>query len=176
MLKAGLVDEKKLSSARREKDKQANLARKKRGKSAPPPVSSRPSAADRKAERDRELNRKRQEEARRKERAAQAQDLIDRNRQDRSQGEQPYGFVYRKKVKKIYVTEAQKRELASGRLAIATWVANDGRKFELVPRAVAEKIRQRDETFVVDLGQPSPAEPDADDPYADYQVPDDLTW
>ena len=177
MLKAGLVDDKKLARARQEKEKKARQTRKKHGKSAPPPAASGPSAAEKKARRDRELNRRRQEEARQKERAAQAQDLIDSNKQDRSKGEQAYSFVYRKKIKKIYVTEEQKQQLVSGQLAITTWVAaNDGRKFELVPRAVAEKILQRDESFVVDLGEPAPAEPDDNDPYAEYKVPDDLTW
>ena len=177
LLKAGLVDDRKLARAKQEKERKARQTRKKHGKSAPPPAASGSTAAEKKARHDRELNRKRQEEAKLRERAAQAQDLIDRNKQDRSKGEQPYSFVYRKKIKKIYVTEEQKRQLAGGQLAIATWVAaNDGRKFELVPRAVAEKILQRDESFVVDLGESAQAATDENDPYADYKVPDDLTW
>ena len=176
LLKAGLVDEKKLARAEQEKNRRASTARKKRGKKAAQKDPARRQAQDKKAQRDRELNQERQAEIRRRELAAQARDLIDRNRQDRSQGEQPYSFVYRRKVKKIHVTEAQKSQLASGQLGIATWVADDGRKFELVPRAVAEKIRQRDDSFVVDLGEPSREQPDGDDPYADYKVPDDLTW
>ena len=176
LLKAGLVDQKKLARAEQEKNKRDRSARKKRGKKGAQPDPAARQARDEKAQRDRELNRKRRQEAERKELAAQAQDLIDRNRQDRSQGEQPYGFVYRKKVKKIYVTEAQRRELVSGQLAIATWVGSDGRKFELVPRAVADKILQRDPSFIVDLGEPAQAVPDAEDPYADYKVPDDLVW
>ena len=177
LLKAGLVDDRKLDRTKQEKDRKARQTRKKHGKSAPPPAASGSTAAEKKARHDRELNRKRQEEAKLRERAAQAQDLIDRNKQDRSKGEQPYSFVYRKKIKKIYVTEEQKRQLVGGQLAIATWVAaNDGRKFELVPRAVAEKILQRDESFVVDLGESAQAATDENDPYADYKVPDDLTW
>jgi uncharacterized protein YaiL (DUF2058 family) len=176
LLKAGLVDEKKLARAEQEKKKRASSARKKHGKKAAKPDPARRQAQNKKAQRDRELNEKRQREVRRKELAAQAQDLIDRNKQDRSQGEQPYSFVYRKKVKKIHVTGAQKDQLASGQLAIATWVANDGRRFELVPSAVAEKIGERDETFVVDLGPPAATDADENDPYADYQVPDDLIW
>jgi len=176
LLKAGLVDEKKLARTRQEKNRRANLERKKRGKNSAQPGSSGQQAQSKKAQRDRELNRERQQEARRKERAAQAKQLIDTNRQDRSQGEHPYSFVYRNKVKKIYVTEAQKKQLADGQLAIATCVGNDGRKFELVPRAVAEKIRERDEALVVDPGGPAKPEQDENDPYADYRVPDDLTW
>ena len=84
--------------------------------------------------------------------------------------------MFRKKVKKIHVTEKQRDQLAAGQLAIATYVANDGRKFELVPQAAAAKIIERHEDFVVNLDQPAKAAPDENDPYADYQVPDDLIW
>jgi len=176
LLKAGLVDQKKLARAEQEKNKKANLARRKQGKKSVQPGSSRQPAQSKKAQRDRELNQKRQQEARRKERAAQAKQLIVNNKQDRSQGEHPYSFVYRKKVKKIHVTETQRDQLAAGQLAIATYVANDGRKFELVPRATADKIIERHEDFVVNLGEPAKTEPNENDPYAEYQVPDDLIW
>ena len=176
LLKAGLVDQKKLARAEQEKNKKANLARKKRGKKPMQTGSPARRAQDKKAQRDRELNQKRQQEAQRKALAAEARQLIDLNKQDRSQGEQPYSFVYRGKVKKIYVTEAQRNQLVGGQLAIATCVTNDGRKFELVPQAVAEKIGERDAAFVVTLDQPTAAEPGENDPYAEYQVPDDLIW
>ncbi|MDJ0777699.1 MAG: DUF2058 domain-containing protein [Gammaproteobacteria bacterium] len=177
LLKAGLVDEKKLAKAEQDKNRRANAARKKHGKKGAQPDPARQQAQNKKAQRDRELNQKRQQEARRKERAAQAKQMIDDNRQDRSKGEIPFGFTYGKKVKKIYVTEAQRDQLVAGQLGIVTLVINhEGRRFELVPKAVAEKIRERDEEFFVDLGEPAKSEPDANDPYADYQVPDDLIW
>ena len=60
--------------------------------------------------------------------------------------------------------------LSAGKLVIV----NDNGVFELVPPAIAEKIRARNPSLVIDL--PSDEEPSADDPYADYQVPDDLIW
>jgi uncharacterized protein len=177
LLKAGLVDQKKLARAEQEKNKRGKTARKQQGKKSAPPNPARQQAQAKKAQRDRELNQKRQEEARRKERAAQATQLIGNNKQDRSKGETPYSFVYRSKVKKIYITEAQRDQLVAGQLAIVTLVIpNTGRQFELVPQAVAEKIRERDESFIVDLGEPEKADSGEDDPYADYQVPDDLIW
>ncbi len=177
LLKAGLVDEKKLAKAEQEKNKQARTARKKHGKKAAKSRPVRPSSQNKKAQRDRELNRQRQQEKQRLERAAQAKQLIDGNKQDRSKGEIPYGFAYRGKVKKINVTEAQRDQLVAGKLGIVTWVAtNEGRRFELVPKDIAEKVRERDEASFVVLGQPAPSEPDESDPYADYQVPDDLIW
>ncbi len=176
LLKAGLVDQKKLDRAEQEKNRRAKSSRKKLGKKGAQPDPGRQSAQNKKAQRDRELNQKRRQEAERKERAAQAKQLIENNRQDRAQGEQPFNFVYRGKVKKIYVTEAQRDQLVAGQLAVVTWVTNEGRRFELVPPAVAGKIIERDETCAVDPGQPAKAEPDENDPYADYQVPDDLIW
>ena len=177
LLKAGLVDQKKLARAEQEKNRRASSARKKHGKKGAQPGPVKQQGLSKKAQRDRELNQKRQQDVRRKELAAQAKQLIDNNRQDRSQGEHPYSFVYRRKVKKIYVTETQRDQLVAGQLAIATFVTNEGRKFELVPPAIAEKIKQRDESFVVGPG-PAPYrdQPDENDPYADYQVPDDLVW
>jgi uncharacterized protein YaiL (DUF2058 family) len=177
LLKAGLVDEKKLARAEQEKSKRAKNTRKQRGKKAAPPKAARSQAQSQKLQRDRELNQKRHQEAGRKARAAEAKQLIDKNRLDRSKGEHPYSFVYRKKIKKIYVTEAQRDQLVAGQLAVATWVTpNAGRRFELVPPEVAEKIAARDEDFVVPAQDLSTAQPSDDDPYADYQVPDDLVW
>jgi len=176
LLKAGLVDEKKLARAKQEKNKQVNQARKKRGKKGQQPEVPRQRPQNKKAERDRELNRQRQQQARQKELAAQATQLIVKNRLERAQGELPYGFVYKRKVKKIYVTEAQKKQLAEGQLAIATHVASDGRRFELVPRAVAVKIGERDESFLVAIDPPADSTREENDAYAGYEVPDDLTW
>jgi uncharacterized protein YaiL (DUF2058 family) len=47
-------------------------------------------------------------------------------------------------------------------------------RFYLVSRETSGKIRDMaPDTFV---HVPTPDRPDDDDPYADYQVPDDLMW
>ncbi len=176
LLKAGLVDEKKLARANQQKKQQAKQARKQRGKQRPQANTGPQRPQNKKAERDRELNRQRQQAAQQKELVAQVKQLIVDNQLDRKQGEQPYSFVYKRKVKKIYVTEAQKRQLSSGQLAIATYVASDGRKFELVPKEIGEKIAARDSTVLVTIDSRSDSKADENDPYADYTVPDDLIW
>ena len=175
LLKAGLVDQKKVAKANRERYRKENLTRKNKGKKSVEPSARQP-VLSKKAQRDRELNQKRQEAAKRKELEAQARQLIDNNKQDRTLGEHPYSFVYKGKVKKIFVTDAQRKQLVEGQLAIATHVTNDGRKFELVPAPVAEKIAQRDATFIVEIRQQEESDKNVDDIYADYQVPDDLIW
>jgi uncharacterized protein YaiL (DUF2058 family) len=44
-----------------------------------------------------------------------------------------------------------------------------------VPADIAERVRARDPSLVLVWNQPSQT-PDEDDPYADFQVPDDLMW
>lgn len=82
-----------------------------------------------------------------------------------------YNFVDAKKVKRIAVNDLIRDKLSRGSLAIVSY---DGR-YEIVPRDAAVKIQERDPRRVVLLNVQS-QEPDEDDPYKDYVVPDDLMW
>jgi uncharacterized protein YaiL (DUF2058 family) len=53
-------------------------------------------------------------------------------------------------------------------------IVNCNGVFELVPKQIAEKIRQRNPSLVIDLTEEQPTS--EDDPYAEYKVPDDLIW
>ncbi len=181
LLKAGLVDESRAKQANKEKQKRANHARKSVGKSAAKKVDPAKAAAQKRhaerVARDNSLNEKRNQALDQKAIAAQVKQLIETNKVDRSKGEIPYSFVYRKKVKKMFVGETEKNLLSAGRLAIVTLVVNnEGRRFELVPVEVARKIAERDPETVIDLPAAEDSESAEDDPYADYKIPDDLTW
>ena len=63
------------------------------------------------------------------------------------------------------------KHITNGLLAIARF--NDN--YSLVPKIVAEKISQRSENFIIPLNI-EVEEVTEDDPYADYQIPDDLMW
>lgn len=175
LLAAGLADEKK---ARQIRDEQRKAKKQqKQQKSAPNEADERRQRAQQaqaeKAERDREINRQRQLEAERKAIRAQVRQIVGQHGINRGAGDVAYNFVLDKKVKKIYVTAAQSDQLARGRLGIVAL----GDDFHLVPAVVAEKIRQRDlETPVVLAQRASSETSDEDDPYADYQIPDDLMW
>jgi uncharacterized protein YaiL (DUF2058 family) len=169
-LKAGLVDEKKVKQAQKEQHRA-----KKQGKHQPPVNTTREASARAKAEqvaRDKELNRQRQEAAQQKALAAQVRQMILTSRLDREDGDSPYHFTDDGRVKQLYVTEAQRGQLGRGQLAIATL---DGR-YELIPKAVAEKIRQRDPARIILLVEAATPADQPDDPYADFKVPDDLIW
>ena len=54
-------------------------------------------------------------------------------------------------------------------------IVRQGGSTELVPRVIADKIAERDASLVVRVARTS-TEVDADDPYAAFQIPDDLMW
>ncbi len=171
LLKAGVVDEKRVKTAKKDKYKKDKQQRKTGTGTVD---ENRPRLRTRrveKAARDRELNRRREKEKERKAIDAQVKQLIETSRQTEWGGDVAYNFVDNKKVKRIFVSEVIQENLARGGLAIVKL----GEQYELVPTAVAEKIRIRDEGRVILCDEPRKND-DEDDPYADYQIPDDLTW
>jgi len=171
LLKAGVVDKKKVKQIKHEKHKQAKQQPK--GK---PTVDETKEFAKRalteKAARDREINLQKQAAAEQKAIQAQITQLITSNRIDRQQGDMSYQFSDDKKIKKLYVTESLHRQLGKGQIAIA----RNGESYELIPAAVAEKIKQRDKNRIIVHNTMSAETAAEDDPYAAYQIPDDLMW
>jgi len=171
LLKAGLVDKKKASDVRKEKQKQAKQVRKGSAKSTDEVKQAAREARRAQAERDRQLNLQRKAEADKRAIKAQIRQLVEMNQVVLEGGELPYSFTDGNKIKKLYVTEQVQSRLSRGQLAIARF---DDR-YAVVPIGVAEKIQQRDADTIV-LRNQSEAQVDAEDPYADFQVPDDLMW
>ena len=124
-----------------------------------------------KAEKDRALNDKRKEELREREIQSQIRQLVSTNKLA-VDGDLGYQFADGSKIHKIYVDQTTQTALASGKLAIVRLDSN----YCVVARPVAEKIAQRDEAYLVLLNDKSADAPDEDDPYKDYQIPDDLMW
>ena len=103
---------------------------------------------------------------------AQIRQLIETSRAKDTEGEVVYNFTDGNVVKRLYVSELVHKHITAGRLAIARLDDN----YELVPTAVAEKIKQRDAQYIIESAQTSEVEQNEDDPYADYKIPDDLMW
>lgn len=169
LLKAGLVDKKKLDQNRKQKAKKSPKARAEQKPPVDPEVARQLAE---KAERDRELNQQREEVRRQREVAAQVRQLVRAHRHPRPQSEddQAFHFENKGKIKRIFVSAETHKLIASGQLVIV----NDNGVFELVPPKIAEKIRLRNPSLVIDL--PDEKKPDEDDPYAAFQIPDDLMW
>ncbi len=171
LLKAGLVDQHKLKQSRSTKHKQGKQVGQ-RGTQVD--AEARAAAEHARAEKiahDRELNRKRQEEAALRAAENEIRQLIHANRVVREGGDLVYNFTDGATLKRIYVNKDQHAKLVSGRLA----VVRQDTFYEVIPAEIAERVRARDASLVLVHHQPM-AQPEADDPYAEYQVPDDLMW
>lgn len=176
LLKAGLVDKNKANKVKKEKQKK-NKVKRKGGVGSDDQIKQAAQLEQaKKVERDRELNRQRLAEANQKAEQAQVRQLVEMNRVDREAGDIAYSFVDQGKVRNIYVTEQLQKQLSLGRLAIVTIPQGRNQIYELVPAGVAEKISQRHERAVVHISVCDDSQPDEDDPYAEFQIPDDLMW
>lgn len=171
LLKTGLADEKKAKAIRNEKHKKRKQQPKGTVEVNEAEIRAR-QAREEKAERDRQLNLERQKEAEKKAIKAQIRQLVETNRLDRSRGETSYQFVHDKKIKKLFVDDTMVDQLSRGRLAIV--FVNDA--YEIVAEGVARKIMERDESAVVVLHDRKSDDQGDDDPYAGYEIPDDLMW
>ncbi|MEH6581517.1 MAG: DUF2058 domain-containing protein [Halioglobus sp.] len=171
LLKAGIVDKKKAKEINKEKRKKAKKQPKGSVQLDETKEQAKRALAD-KVERDREINRQQQATAEQKAVHAQIIQLVNMNRISRQNGDIAYQFSDGKIIKKLYVTAELQSQLIKGKIAISKL----GESFELVPSAIAEKIRQRDESIIVLQNSNEKSEVDEDDPYADYQIPDDLMW
>lgn len=127
-----------------------------------------------KTQRDRQLNLQKKRDEEKKALAAQIKQLIEANRLFTGEEEIPYHFIVENKVKTLYVSEAIREQLGRGKLSIV----RQAQRYELVPADIAEKIHQRDKSCRVELNKACSGQQDqnGDDPYAAYQVPDDLIW
>lgn len=171
LMGAGLVDQKKAKAISKEKRKKAKQTPKGHQQEDEIKAAAKQKLAE-KAERDRAMNQERQKEIEAKEIQAQIKDLITKNAIARKNGEIAYSFTHNKKIKKLYVDETLQAQLARGQIAIVA----EGESYELVPKAVADKVAQRDAARVVVQNERSKEVADEDDPYADFQIPDDLMW
>ena len=173
LLKAGLVTEKQVKQAeKQQKQQQKHQPRPGKGAPAPEATPAARQALAAKAARDQELNRKRQEKAAAKARVAELRQLIEQHRVPRVESDDYYNFIDGGKVRRIAVDAPLRRRIMQGGLVI---VRCEGR-YDLVPADAAPRIRERDESAVLPPATGTPDEPDQDDPYKDYVVPDDLTW
>lgn len=174
LLKAGLIKKSKLAEVAREQNK----ARHSKGPQAPNEIQreAERSRAE-KVERDRALAAQGKAQARIAELRAQARQIVEDRKVPRS-GESEYRFSADGAIHTLLVNDDLRRKLASGVLVVVRLDA----RFELLPRAAADKVRERDAGMIVlDHGRSAGAElvaatSEDDAYYAQFKVPDDLIW
>jgi uncharacterized protein YaiL (DUF2058 family) len=164
MLKAGLVNEKKLKKAKKGSKKSRVQAREAKAAAEENRLAQQA--------KDKELNQQMKEKQLSKEIKAQVKQLIAMNKIEQKDGEIKYNFTDGTLVKHLYVEELTQKQLSKGILSIA----RDGEGYVIIPTSVANKIAMRDEESIVDTQATSEEAVDEDDPYKDFVVPDDLMW
>ncbi len=173
LLKSGLVSSAKAKTIKTEKHKQAQQQRHHKIEVVDEVKLLAQQAQAEKTERDRLLNQQQQAQAVQKEIQAQIKQLIEQNKVaiDTQHAEIAYHFTDALKVKTLYVNETQQEQLAKGKLVIV----KAENAYVLVNSEIAQKIKERDATRVLVWNEPK-SEIAADDPYAAYEIPDDLMW
>jgi hypothetical protein len=171
LLKAGLVKKNQVAQVAREQ------AKKHQGKAPVAPGAEELQARRlqvEKAERDRAIAAERNAQARASEALAQVRQIVEAHKVKR-EGEIAYRFTDGERIKDVLVNEALRAQLAAGMLVIV----RHGEGYELLPRAAADKVHERDTAMIVlDHGRAEAGSGnDADDEYyRRFPIPDDLIW
>ncbi len=174
LLKSGLISKGKAKTVKTNQRKQAKQARKQ--KNVELVDETKLLAQQVKLEqlkKDQALNQHKQQLAAEKAVLAQIKQLVQKNKLAQNlEGCEAYNFTDGNKVKKIYVSEKMRQDIGNGAVAIVKIAA----AYELVPAIIAQKIAERNATYVLLLNVAVEDVSVDDDPYADYQIPDDLMW
>jgi len=175
LLNMGVVDKKKAKKSKHQKRQADNKNRKavKSGKEVKTDGMQQQldQAAREKQERDLELNKQRDAALAGKALVAEVGQIVQQHTIEiPKDAEVAYNFTHISKVKKLYITAEQQKDLTQGYLAIAVI----GEQYALIPDKIAERIESRLPELVI--RSQVEQETDENDPYADYQIPDDLMW
>jgi uncharacterized protein len=185
LLGAQLVDAKKAKQIAKDARKAKNVQRRSKEDTISDSQAAALKAKQEKVERDIALNKQRNLDAEKRALAAQVKQMILHYRLPTQTGVQAreetkkseYKFTDGKLIKKIYVASSITEEIIRGRLCIARL----NEHYEIIPRPIAEKIRERDEQAIVVFNK-TPSElkqthtSSDDDYYAQFAIPDDLDW
>jgi uncharacterized protein YaiL (DUF2058 family) len=122
---------------------------------------------------DNALNADKKQQLADKEKVLRIQQILEHHQVKNIAGETEYNFTFNNKIKKLFVDAIAHKALVNGRLAVCGLFD----KSYVVTTETAEKLATLDAKVI--LVQNDKVEVDevaGDDPYADYQIPDDMMW
>lgn len=175
LLNMGVVDKKKAKKSQHQKRQVANKNRKavKSGKEIQ--SDSLQEKIDKttreKQQQDLELNKQRDADLASKALVAEVGQIVQQHTIEiPKEADLAYNFTHNNKVKKLYINSELQKELVQGYLAIV--VIGEG--YALIPDKIAARVESRlPELVIRSQGEQTT---DENDPYAGYQIPDDLMW
>lgn len=176
LLKAGLTT--------KQKTRQANVDKRKKNKQKRSGVQHGASLQEQvqqdlvkaksdKQTKDNALNEQKKQQLADKEQVLRIKQILTHHQIKNVEGDNDYNYTFDTTIKKLPLDAVTHRALVNGRLALC---GLDDVTY-LVTRETAEKLSELDKHVVLVQNDKSLDEQvDEDDPYADYQIPDDLMW
>ncbi|WP_206483518.1 DUF2058 domain-containing protein [Thalassotalea sp. G2M2-11] len=176
LLKAGLTTKQKARQAntdKRKKNKQKRSGAKVDTSLQEQVKQDLAKAQQEKIARDAALNAQKQEQLALKEQELRIQQILQHHQIKDVDGETEYNYTFNNVIKKLYLNSATHQALVNGRLALC----GQQDVTYIVTKETAEKLAELDDKVIlVQNDKVDDEHSDADDPYADYQIPDDLMW
>lgn len=176
LLKAGVVDEKKVKKAQASQRQQHKIQQKRRQSGEKPLKTDTQATRERvaaeraaQAEKDRQLNAEREAKRARRALFGQVRQMVSTNRQNDPKADVNYRFVAGSQIRQVYVTAAQREQLLAGKLAVVDFANRQW----LVPLEIGQKVRALTDEVPVHIAEATSA---TDEPQAEHAVPDDFTW
>lgn len=177
LLNAGLINKNKAKKIQREQQQKKKVSRKHKTDYVDEAKLAAEEAKKAKAEQDKKLNQELKAKAEEKAIAAQIKQLIDTNNIEVANKDIAFIFQHNGKSQTLVVERAQEAQIKKGRLVIVQQVeAKNTSNYQLVPSQVADKIASRNASYIAYQADLQQLEQDEDDPYAGYEIPDDLMW
>ena len=175
LLQLGLVDKNKASKTKKQQhqNKKQNSKAGKKHVVVDENALLVQKAEEKKKARARKLNLQRETKLQKRAEDAQVKQFVEQNRLEKDDSGIAYRFNVSGKIQRIFVAKEIADQLSDGRLGIVGLAG----KFEVVPRAIIEKIQAISNRVSVNINADSSKEgSDPEDPYAGFEVPDDLMW
>jgi hypothetical protein len=123
--------------------------------------------------RDGALNDKKNKELATKENSLRIKQILQHHQVTDVNGENEYNYTFNTKIKKLSLDTITHKALVNGRLALCGLEATT----YIVTSETAAKVAELDSNIILVQNDKVASEvTDEDDPYADYQIPDDLMW
>lgn len=122
---------------------------------------------------DSALNEAKKIELANKEQHLRIKQILEHHQLKGVNGDSDYNYTFGSKVKKLSLDSSTHKALVNGRLALCGL----NETTYIVTSETAKKIAELDNAIIlVQNDKVETQEADEDDPYADYQIPDDLMW
>lgn len=170
LLKAGLVDNKKAKKLTKQVQHEQRL-----GQNDDAILKAEiDRAKQEKLAKDQALDQEKQAILEEKALKASIVQMIKHHKVKEIEGDVTYQFIDEGKIKKVYLSQQVYNALVSGSLVIA----KDQDSYAYLPKALAEKIDQKMQGFILvnNNTEKNDQTTDEEDPYAAYVIPDDLMW